>query len=314
MNLVYVKVFMKQIPEYTNIDFNYSNLYYKFKFNHNSNITSNYFGRFFHYTDIETIIKIADDCEFHFTRSDCLSDVNEGKDVIRIFKSVCLTLFENNDINEKFYLLIKNLKPRKDYPFIIKDLNKYSGYNSEYKAYIGCFSKNPNSKNNWSNFTNGISCAIEFYDNQFLIPDNKIITFCKQVIYDDIIKTKIIEDIIISFYNIYDIKYDEKILNYIETLLSLWQFIFKDNSFNGEKEVRLILFLPLSVEIELINNKNIDNNIKFYIKVPFNYFNNQIVVYTKTRKDKIKYYRNYINKSSKHYVDLRYVLPEPVFK
>ena len=210
----------------------------------------------YHYTNHETMQKILikRGPVFRFTRWDEFKDKNEGKHISNIYKTTCDNLLRNKKISREFYELIIGYQANREY---LLDYNM-----RKTTAYVACFSRNNNSDYMWNNYTKdedniksnlGIdlrSGSAEFLQN---IKKEKHVGFeILEIIYSDQEKIELLSDYIRQYYALFknNCNHDD-IKNGLEDILSRYSLGFKEENYQMEEEIRIII----NVDSDSINNE-----------------------------------------------------------
>lgn len=220
----------------------------------------------YHYTSPQGLSGILkkEEIELRFTKCDCLNDITEGNSIVDFYKSTCTKLLSIKRIDQGYYDSIINLLPTNELPFIYdaKPLQLIDGIPvkdscfSEYVSYVFCFSKLSNSLPLWNYYLkNG---CYEGYNLGFHPEKLKEsfhyhpkMNFHSEFIvveYDDDEKDDILLDFIEALYRF---RYTDDIhLSKTKVAISQelfkWRYAFKPEYFSHEKEVRILIHVPLN--------------------------------------------------------------------
>lgn len=198
-----------------------------------------------------------------FTQFDSLNDKNERLNIEQFLQDYCARKLKWGEINKSFANLICSTKPqnidfitypeKKFYPdesddeyFYVSD-SKFE----ECDTYLCCFSEYPDLLPMWnyyskSNHYEGYSISLDSWDFESDYQKGYSMNF-RKVIYRDSEKNQIWNTIIDPLFQIY--KRREKcetdfIKSIIQEFVNMYQLVFKDEAFEHEKEVRIILNVP----------------------------------------------------------------------
>ena len=224
-----------------------------------------------HYTSTDGFLGIVKDNSLHFwfTRSDCLNDVSEGKNIMDLYKKTCDGLLHDKKIKIDFYNYIKDVD-MSSYQFISYPLpseEEHEHYSMldyiECNAYICCFSKKEDSLDMWryyskSNGGYGLKTFSTLFEGieEFESSDydenaifSKIHSY--EVIYDDSKKKEMLEKIIQDAFSAYnqpsgtETENAEKAKQFIVRQLNTLQFQFKHECYSSEEEYRFVYYVPI---------------------------------------------------------------------
>ncbi len=214
----------------------------------------------YHYTSPEAFINILKDDKtavLRFTQYDSLNDCNERKEFFEYLAGYCDYQVKTRNFSKEFSERVKSIEGS-DYSIVTNfpndRIDKLMSSTKKCYTYLCCFSKDSNSLAMWNYYTK--SQHYEGYCIGFT-PDEFRHNTCfggnydivlKEVVYSDSDKNKILDTILLNWANIYDNSNDDKknaIIEYIDSDLQEFQFIFKNKCFEHEKEVRAILRLPI---------------------------------------------------------------------
>lgn len=220
----------------------------------------------YHYTSQEAIMNIVGEngiC-LRFSRYDCLNDINEGKEAIKIQQEVCEELLGENEQNDKILKEIYQVTPNFEV-IIAPATGKSHGCkreNGKMRAsgsieiirtesipYICCLSKGKDLLPMWNYYSKnqryeGYNVGLQIEEgtkysilNEEMKPIKNPSTGLRflDVIYDREEKKKIVKEEILSQIKKKDMEaYQEK--------FNEWSMSFKNEAFEHEDETRLICF------------------------------------------------------------------------
>lgn len=242
------------------------------KYNINNKIFYNSNDLLYHYTSpqgLKSILENGGNPVLWFSRVDCLNDITEGKEIIKLYKFVCDKLLNSNEITQEFYNIVYDLKPRDKVISISKEVNnKYDILKNfsmeEGEDYICCFSKEKDSLSMWNYYVKGYkyegyNLGFNFFNLKTVLPQVKKMQLLK-VIYDNIEKENIIAQFLREIYKISNLKdASHKLVFTLEIIqfLTDLKYAFKNKAFEHEKEVRIKVSFSKSIA---------SDNVKFRIK------------------------------------------------
>ena len=252
----------------------------------------------YHYTSpkgAEGILQ-SENIKLRFTRIDCLNDATEGNGINDYYKDACEQLLASNNIDKAFYKSIINILPFKELLFLYKldpspiiDEKTYKDLCiSEYVSYVFCFSEQADSLPMWNYYLKegryegynlGFSTSKLKETFHYHSPKRDFISEFVVVEYDDCEKDDILKDYIQALYRFRH--QDDTQLSRIKTAISRelfkWRYAFKPECFSHEKEVRLVIHVPLNDEKKSLASfvkKQLhydnENGIPKYIYAPLN--------------------------------------------
>ncbi len=205
---------------------------------------------FYHYTKIGAVRKIIQNnkISFKLSPSDKMENngiYDEGKDIIERYEKVCQKLYNDKQISNNFYQLIKDIIP--------KNISWFGDCGHKYislcRYYVGCFcliEDCPKMLNNYGDY------VLEF-NQQFYNVGRVNANNCNQkdfrlvrVIYSNEEKDKMLMKEIEWCYEIFNKNQEhfslirEKIKSYIFEFLQLNSLMFKNEKYEYEREIRII--------------------------------------------------------------------------
>lgn len=258
------------------------------------------FGRYekidqiFHYTSPSGLNNILtnEGPSLWFSRYDFLNDKTEGTHIIDIYREVCDTLFEQGQIDKKFYEKIYKIEPMRYKTFLYSNqssdgdnVSTDSCKQEEAQKYICCFSKNCDSLPMWNYYTKG--GKYEGYNIGFSFwrtKDQGIQNYYGKgyeleffnVVYDDQEKCHIIQEDIQKLYAYYKQMGVDVANNALQRICYILSYYlkelglkFKQRYFQHEQEVRAILSIPVNNTHFKIQYRNNEEYTIPYIAVPF---------------------------------------------
>lgn len=224
-----------------------------------------------HYTDCNGLVGIIEDkkLKLWFTRSDCLNDISEGKDIEKYYSTVCQDLLNQNMISQEFYNAIEGVKPTNDRLLVYPSPPKPSAVSkrkmsvtsishSECETFICCFSSAENSLEMWRYYSQKDGYALGVLTQSFQnLRSKPFDEFCENSVYNCVRFDKVlyseqdkkdkIRKLILGFNGYVNSgKMElEVCVKHIVRQLSWLQFVFKDECFCNEQEYRLTYFRPV---------------------------------------------------------------------
>lgn len=215
---------------------------------------SNYIGDIFHYTALKNIEPILLNSQNQIvlwaSQFDCLNDISEGTIVEQCYHQVCDSLKADNQISEKLYNLLLDIKPSRNELFLICENGKVSAYRGEYITYITSFSKNNDILPMWNYYSKGdmfeginlgldAEKIISSYPDFFA--DGKVKVSVNSVVYDPKEQKRIIKDFLLEIVRNYEERFDSSVRATISMKLTSWKMLFKQECFSHEQEIRIIM-------------------------------------------------------------------------
>lgn len=243
----------------------------------------------YHYTSQDSIMNIVKEegVLLRFSKYDCLNDYNEGKEAIHIQQKVCKDLIDKHRKKASLLEKISLVKPKFESIFmpdrVVGPPMKRRGNTiascefvvtrNDSTPYICCLSKgkdllpmwNYYSKNEkYEGYNIGIktdnlkASVLDENNNEIVNPFRRFRIY--EVIYDDAIKEKLINDEIIRILENNENLDSEKLLAEYQSKIDEWAICFKNSAFQHEQEIRLICYVP---EDENVNSQCNECAIKF---------------------------------------------------
>lgn len=203
----------------------------------------------YHYTSQSSLSGILkkDKIVLQLTKLCDLDDKTEGTEIFNHFEKACNNLLKQKKITDEQYKKILELKndcTSKMFTICFKNDAMYIDY-KETDAYIMSFCKDDDNIFMWEEYAGQDGCCIHFNEKYlkklFINPFEHYINI-EEVVYDDDKKVEILEECI--FENLKDEDYLRRIKNEI----SSYKYLFKKKSFENEKEIRMIVYVPKSTD------------------------------------------------------------------
>lgn len=210
----------------------------------------------YHYTSPDGLLSILQNKKLWFSKIDFLNDTKERVYVLDVYQKVLKDLISDDKIDEAFLNAINEISLNNRSSFHEadeEDVEHYTYGDADY--YICCFSKDRDSLPMWNYYSKGFSyegynleCNFDrevFYGE---MKDHKYNLKEYNVIYDSSEQEKILENIIMKFYDFYkrDKSLIQKIKEGIAEILTVYSFVFKAPCFKHENEFRIVLAVPKS--------------------------------------------------------------------
>ena len=211
----------------------------------------------YHYANLEVAKCITGDFGFlgegivlWHTRADCFQDKSEGKVIEDVYRSVLHRLIVEGTIGKERYESLLPINPKGVYWFSKTDSHGIDHYSSHLgRAYIACFSTEKDSREMWENHLNGANDGAALgFDLLSLNEDSHryygrgYLHYFQKVLYKKEEQEEFIYQIIKPLVSKTP---NSKLLNYlISDFLTRCQYVFKDEKYDYEKEVRSIIIIP----------------------------------------------------------------------
>ena len=223
----------------------------------------------FHYTSPDGLLGIVKDkgINLRFTRYDCVNDLSEGKDVLRCYLLACRNSFDAGNISSKYYEAIRDIE---------LDISAVMSFNIDRRmsldggetdmtdtyvplrceAYICCFSQDEDSLPMWNYYAKkgvnqGYNVGFDagLTDRENILLENKTIHMeMVSVIYNEDEKISDIQSVIETVYKYSDGDQDYRnCRRLIKDELKKRMFRFKSQFFAHEREIRLVLYVPIDL-------------------------------------------------------------------
>ncbi len=255
-------------------------------------------GCVYHYTSadgLKGIVSNDRNVNLWFTQYDCLNDMSERNEFIQYFEKYCNDKKDIGLFSETFYNAISKLNVS-DFCYITTHNNEkimhgnetIDGYtemsSTDCNTYLCCFSENPDSLAMWNYYSKSkhyegynIGLFSHYFDKNTCFEKGYSIQL-KKVIYSKQDKISLFDDLLIPLSKEYDnasVEDKRLIISAIKIFMDEYQFIFKNECFEHEKEVRAILRVP----------KHASNNMSG-LKVEFRNSNGYLVPYVNFKLQK----------------------------
>ena len=213
-----------------------------------------YEGDIYHYTSSSGLSSIllgnAEKLTLWASRYDCLNDASEGKVVEEVFHEVCVELKSRGEISEYLYDLFYNVKPARTIPIIHSKENIIRPTRPECNRFVCSFSKSKDSLAMWNYYSKGSKyegfnigfrpkgikeSLIEFLEGR----ESRIYVY--PVVYERSEQKRLIEKMLLKLKENYDVNQESSIRYIISNRLTEWSLVFKQECFQHEEEVRVIV-------------------------------------------------------------------------
>lgn len=219
-----------------------------------SHMPEEYGEDIYHYTSPEGFMSIllgdADKATLWASRYDCLNDVSEGTVAEQVFQEVCRDLLDSGSISNELYELFSAVKPARTILFSHYKAGEMKITRSECDRYVCSFSKNRDSLTMWNYYSKGnkyegfnigflpltISNSLEDF-----MHDKESLFHIYPVIYDKENQKRLIKSTLIKLKENYSQDREPVIRYVISDRLLDWSLVFKNECFQHEEEVRIIV-------------------------------------------------------------------------
>lgn len=227
-------------------------------------------GVVYHYISPNTFEKVISNQELWFTRCDCLNDYEDGEVLGKLCKDCLEELHKSKSIDQEFFDVVSSLKISHSAWRIEKD----HAVHLPCKPYVCCFSQDEDSLQMWQYYSkvgNYEGYNIGFAPKEMLNVDTAFFSIGK-VVYGESEQVEHIKHIIKQSFNNYCVDlHERKESNTNKTVLLKRHAIllnnelaklacfFKRECFAGEKEIRIVLEVPIDAEYRdkfWMKNKN----------------------------------------------------------
>lgn len=233
--------------------------------------------KLYHYTSEEGLMGILQNQKIvlRLTKADSVNDITEGLDIYTHLDKVSKEFFENGKINSKQYNEILGLNHEEYSAWTISEvatnsensLPAISINQRKSNAYIMCFSKDSDSLPMWNYYANyghqGYCLRFnrEYLSEYLSFTKNEISCDISDVIYSDEEKFKILRS------EIDEIKSKDDFVERVYDIINRYKYVFKNSAFAYEKEVRLIISIPIDDEAIEIKFRSSSGHIFPYIEI-----------------------------------------------
>jgi hypothetical protein len=220
-----------------------------------------------------------------------MNDQSEGKEVMTYFHEVCDCAFKEKEISNDFYRAVRDIN-LEEFSDIIFEKSEQKTFvdgrevivdvcatTKPCEAYICCFSMESDSLPMWNYYLKndryqGYNLGFDFDVKKLRMKSLELEINCNlfSVIYDPCEKTRLVKNIITSFYDFCSTHNIEYSLcnDYIRDLLQFRKLQFKSEHFTHEKEQRLVVAVPKDSETVKKRYRNFCGYIIPYIELSFN--------------------------------------------
>ncbi len=225
----------------------------------------------YHYTSPSGLLGILrrDKCVLWFTKYDSLNDASERIEILSFSKRYCERKIREGVFSEEYAQAIMNVQLSDMhgiiYPPTLTDrIDEEQGMRCIGRAestacdtYLCCFSEDPDSLPMWNYYSKSndyqgyrIGFLHNYISDISNIGKGYSIHF-RRVIYDESEKTEIFDAIFMPLYDFYregNSADKSAALQQVQTVINNFQYVFKNECFKHEKEVRAILQVPRFLE------------------------------------------------------------------
>lgn len=214
--------------------------------------------KLYHYTSEEGLMGILQNQKIvlRLTKADSVNDITEGLDIYTHLGKVSKEFFENGKISSKQYNEILGLNHEEYSAWTISEvatnsensLPEISINQRKSNAYIMCFSKDSDSFPMWNYYANyGHQGYCLRFNREYLstyrsFTKTEINCDILDVIYSDEKKLEILR------LEIDEIKSKDDFVERVYDIINRYKYVFKNSAFAYEKEVRLIMSIPIDDE------------------------------------------------------------------
>lgn len=227
-----------------------------------------YNGYIYHYTTPDGFLSITNsfDTKLWFTKYDSLNDINERLDIIEYLEKYISCKEQENVFEHEFVTKIRTLKPN-DEIFGASGTDENTFFHQDSDTYVCCFSQENDLLPMWNYYSKSnryegycIGFSVNMLEKFKLGYEFKIYNVC----YSDVEKDNILDKVFIPASKIYSESTEEDkdmILRILQSYINEYQFLFKNEKFKHEKEVRAILRVAKDFsEDEEVSLKKYRNN------------------------------------------------------
>lgn len=213
-----------------------------------------YDGEVYHYSsmgNVNSILLSEEGLCLWASRIDCLNDASEGTLPEIRFVQACDNLRAAGRIDERFYELIRDVRPNRTGLILYTANGKTRPVRDEFKTYVTSFSEDPDALAMWNYYSKGnryegVNIGVSSRDllNSLSSRQNQggaMMALMVKVIYDEKEQLELIERALLDLYENYEQGYETPVRYHIGTLLCNLRPVFKYSYFSHEKEVRLFV-------------------------------------------------------------------------
>ncbi len=225
----------------------------------------------FHYTSPQGFSSILfEDSDFitlWASRADCLNDASEGHIAYKMFQDTCCDMLRQNEITENMFSLIQYVSPARTRLIQHYCGDKIISTRPECDMFISSFSEDRDSLAMWNYYAKGN--RYEGYN--FGLSPKEIETSLSQafrekevefgiypVIYSKTEQRHLIRELLLKLQEHYSKDQESSIKYFISNRLSDWSLVFKDEHFQHEKEVRVIVYVARKTKDGILQQRPIE--------------------------------------------------------
>lgn len=208
----------------------------------------------FHYTSPNGFTSILlgdpDYVTLWASRYDCLNDTSEGTYALNIFKEVCKELLDSEIISEYLFDLFTKVPPAHTHLYTYHDGEKIVLDRAECTRYVCSLSRDMDSLAMWNYYSKGSKYEgfnIGFLSSQIEASLEKNIGPMRanyglySIIYNKDEQKHMMRELLVDLSDLYTKDNETSIRYIISNQLVQWSLVFKDEHFQHENEVRIII-------------------------------------------------------------------------
>lgn len=213
----------------------------------------------YHYTSPEGLMGILRKRKLvlWFSHADYLNDMSEGKDILTQYQAVCKELRDKKQISDHIYQFLNRIEPARDRVGYDKKRGCYQLSPEKKDTYICCFSWDKDSLPMWNYYTKGsryqgYNIGLRFLSLESRSTDPALrAPEIYSVIYEEDKKQAILRTLIETLTDCYQSAQEDLLGNdggyiraWISQFLLAYRYVFKNNAFRHENEMRMVVQLP----------------------------------------------------------------------
>ena len=213
----------------------------------------------YHYTSpsgLQGIVNHQGKTKLWFTQYNCLNDISERKDLMDFVHGLCDFNVKEQKISPEFCSFVKDIK-LDDEILVTEKGPLYNGLETsslsyeDSDTYLCCFSKHDDLLAMWNYYSKSShyeGYSIGFWRHKFPVDfDKGYRLYVCNVIYENNKKVGILNKYLLPLSQLFDkadLEQRARIASIIKQLFDQLQFLFKNNHFYHEQEIRAILRIP----------------------------------------------------------------------
>lgn len=228
-------------------------------------------GNIYHYTSPEGFNSILfgnpDKVIMWASRYDCMNDSSEGTVANAVFKRVCEEMRSNKEITEELYNIVFHVSPMKTFFLPQWKDGKFRPKRLEYDRFICSFSKNKDALAMWNYYSKGnkyegnnIGFSIQHLKSslQETYEYKGVLTNIYPVMYQEEEQKKLVRKLLLDLQKYYAKGQETSVRYWISYYLLEWGLVFKQNYFQHEDEVRIVVDVSKKIKDGVVQKRPLE--------------------------------------------------------